>query len=131
MLEATKILTCGYLPAAAGRYIAVHSLHRPGDRGIQRAVYPHGKGNRTIKSCRPKKLKTFLRILSLPFILLIKIYQLVISPWLGPKCRYTPTCSHYAAEALKKHGLFKGMWLAIRRISRCHPWGGSGYDPVP
>jgi len=42
-----------------------------------------------------------------------------------------PTCSHYAAEALKKHGLFKGMWLAVRRITRCHPWGGSGYDPVP
>ena len=60
-----------------------------------------------------------------------KIYQLIISPWLGPKCRYTPTCSHYASEALKKHGVLKGMWLAIKRISRCHPWGGSGYDPVP
>lgn len=73
----------------------------------------------------------FLRILSLPFIGLIKIYQLIISPWLGPKCRYTPTCSHYATEALKKHGVVKGLWLAIKRISRCHPWGGSGYDPVP
>jgi putative membrane protein insertion efficiency factor len=70
-------------------------------------------------------------ILSLPFIALIKIYQWVISPILGPKCRFTPTCSHYAAEALKKHGLVKGMWLAVKRISRCHPWGGSGYDPVP
>jgi uncharacterized protein len=76
-------------------------------------------------------MKNFLRILSLPFILLIKLYQWIISPWLGPKCRYTPTCSNYAAEALKKHGLFKGLWLAIKRISRCHPWGGSGYDPVP
>ena len=76
-------------------------------------------------------MKTVLRILSLPFIVLIKMYQLIISPWLGPKCRYTPTCSHYATEALKKHGVFKGMWLAIKRISRCHPWGGSGYDPVP
>jgi putative membrane protein insertion efficiency factor len=76
-------------------------------------------------------MKTFLYILSLPFILLIKIYQLVISPWFGPKCRYTPTCSKYAEQALKKHGVFKGLWLAIRRISRCHPWGGSGYDPVP
>jgi putative membrane protein insertion efficiency factor len=76
-------------------------------------------------------MKTVLRILSLPFILLIKIYQWIISPWLGPKCRFVPTCSHYAVEALKKHGLFKGMWLSIRRISRCHPWGGSGYDPVP
>ena len=71
-------------------------------------------------------------ILSLPFIALIKIYQWIISPWLGAnKCRYTPTCSHYAVEALKKHGVFKGLWLAIKRISKCHPWGGSGYDPVP
>jgi len=76
-------------------------------------------------------MKKVLQILSLPFILLIKIYQWIISPWLGPSCRYTPTCSHYAAEALKKHGVIKGMWLAIKRISRCHPWGGSGYDPVP
>jgi hypothetical protein len=76
-------------------------------------------------------MKTILRLLSLPFILLIKIYQWVISPWLGSKCRYTPTCSHYAAEAFKKHGVLKGMWLSLRRISRCHPWGGSGYDPVP
>ena len=76
-------------------------------------------------------MKTVLRILSLPFIFLIKIYQWVISPWMGPRCRFTPTCSQYAAEALKKHGLFKGLWLAIRRVSRCHPWGGSGYDPVP
>lgn len=71
------------------------------------------------------------QLLSLPFILLIRIYQRVISPWLGPKCRYTPTCSHYAVEALKKHGPLKGLWLAIKRIARCHPWGGSGYDPVP
>lgn len=71
------------------------------------------------------------KLLSLPFLLLIKIYQWVISPWLGPKCRYTPTCSHYVAEALKKHGFFKGFWLSLKRISRCHPWGGSGYDPVP
>ena len=76
-------------------------------------------------------MKILLRILSLPFIALIKIYQLIISPWIGPKCRFTPTCSHYATEALKKYGPFKGIWLAIKRISRCHPWGGSGYDPVP
>ena len=77
------------------------------------------------------KLKQLLRIISLPFIALIKLYQWIISPWIGPKCRYTPTCSHYAVEALRKHGLFKGLWLAVKRISRCHPWGGSGYDPVP
>ena len=76
-------------------------------------------------------MKTFLRILSLPFIALIKIYQWVISPILGPKCRFTPTCSTYSIQAFKKHGVFKGMWLTVRRISRCHPWGGSGYDPVP
>jgi putative membrane protein insertion efficiency factor len=76
-------------------------------------------------------MKTLLQLLSLPFIALIKLYQWIISPVLGPMCRFTPTCSHYAAEALKKHGLFKGLCLAVKRISRCHPWGGSGYDPVP
>jgi len=76
-------------------------------------------------------MKIILRILSLPFIGLIKIYQWIISPWIGPKCRFTPTCSQYALEALKKYGLFKGTWLAVKRISRCHPWGGHGYDPVP
>ncbi len=76
-------------------------------------------------------MKKFLRILSFPFIALIRVYQLVISPLLGPKCRYTPTCSHYGIEALKKYGLIKGGWLALRRIGRCHPWGGHGYDPVP
>ncbi len=76
-------------------------------------------------------MKFILRVLSLPFLLLIRIYQVVISPWLGPKCRYTPTCSHYATEALKKHGAIKGLYLTFRRIAKCHPWGGSGYDPVP
>lgn len=76
-------------------------------------------------------MRTFLRILSLPFIFLIRVYQRVISPLLGPKCRYTPTCSQYAVIALKKYGLFKGFWLSLKRIGRCHPWGGSGYDPVP
>lgn len=66
-----------------------------------------------------------------PFVALIKLYQWIISPVLGPSCRYTPTCSNYALEAFKKHGLFKGGWLAIKRISRCHPWGGHGDDPVP
>jgi uncharacterized protein len=76
-------------------------------------------------------MRTFLRILSLPFILVIKLYQWIISPLLGPKCRFTPTCSQYAIEALKKYGVFKGTWLSVKRISRCHPWGGHGYDPVP
>ena len=56
---------------------------------------------------------------------------LCISPFTPPSCRFTPTCSQYALEALRKHGLLKGSWLTLRRLSRCHPWGGSGYDPVP
>lgn len=76
-------------------------------------------------------MKNLLQILSFPFIVLIKLYQLIISPWLGKSCRYTPTCSHYGIEALKKHGPVKGLWLTIKRIACCHPWGGHGYDPVP
>lgn len=76
-------------------------------------------------------MKQILRILSLPFIFLVRVYQRVISPMLGPKCRYTPTCSEYTVQALKKHGLIKGGWLSVKRISSCHPWGGSGYDPIP
>ncbi len=66
-------------------------------------------------------------------ILLIPIYfyRKVISPMTPPSCRFTPTCSQYAVEALKKHGPGKGLWLTLKRISKCHPWGGSGYDPVP
>jgi len=78
-----------------------------------------------------KYLHTILKLLAVPFILLIKIYQLLISPLFPSSCRYTPTCSHYTLEALKKYGLIKGSWLGVKRISRCHPWGGSGYDPVP
>ncbi|MFZ1371042.1 MAG: membrane protein insertion efficiency factor YidD [Ferruginibacter sp.] len=76
-------------------------------------------------------MKTVWQILSFPFIALIKLYQWIISPWLGSRCRYTPTCSHYAIDAFKKHGPFMGLWLTIKRISKCHPWGGHGYDPVP
>lgn len=71
------------------------------------------------------------KILIYPFVLLIKGYQGFISPLLPSSCRYTPTCSHYAVEALQTHGLLKGSWLAIKRIGSCNPWGGSGYDPVP
>ena len=70
-------------------------------------------------------------ILIFPFVFLIKIYQFLISPIIGKNCRFNPTCSNYALEALKKHGLFLGMYYSIIRISKCHPWGGSGYDPVP
>jgi putative membrane protein insertion efficiency factor len=71
------------------------------------------------------------RILIFPFVFLIKIYQFLISPIIGKNCRFNPTCSSYALEALKKHGLFLGMYYSIIRISKCHPWGGSGHDPVP
>lgn len=70
-------------------------------------------------------------ILIFPFVFLIKIYQFLISPIIGKNCRFNPTCSNYALEALKKHGLFLGMYYSIIRISKCHPWGGSGHDPVP
>lgn len=70
---------------------------------------------------------------ALSYILLIPIYfyRYSISPMLPRACRYTPTCSEYAIEAIKKYGPFKGFWLGVKRISRCHPWGGHGYDPVP
>jgi len=71
------------------------------------------------------------KALAYPLILLVRFYRLALSPWLGMNCRFDPTCSSYALEALQVHGVFKGSWLAARRIGRCHPWGGSGYDPVP
>lgn len=64
-------------------------------------------------------------------ILLIRIYQVTLSPWFGKSCRYTPTCSNYGIEAIQKYGFFKGGWLTFKRILSCNPWGGSGYDPVP
>ncbi|WP_217939136.1 membrane protein insertion efficiency factor YidD [Duncaniella muris] len=64
-------------------------------------------------------------------ILPIRFYQLCISPMFPAACRFTPTCSQYAVEAITRHGPVRGLWLAIKRIGRCHPWGGSGYDPVP
>ena len=78
-----------------------------------------------------QSLKIFKRILVFPLIVLVRFYQLCISPLLPPSCRYTPTCSQYALEALRKYGPFKGLWLTLKRLARCHPWGGSGYDPVP
>ena len=84
-----------------------------------------------IPNLTPSFFKWLLIVLSYPFILLIKVYQYVISPAIGPKCRYTPTCSQYAEQALQKHGLIKGGWLALKRISSCRPGGGHGYDPVP
>ena len=73
----------------------------------------------------------FKRICALPLIGLVRFYQLCISPFTPPSCRFTPSCSQYALEALRKYGPLKGLWLTVRRLSKCHPWGGSGYDPVP
>jgi hypothetical protein len=64
-------------------------------------------------------------------VLVVRLYQLILSPFLGGRCRYEPSCSHYAIEALRIHGPLKGSALAGKRIARCHPWGGFGYDPVP
>lgn len=87
-------------------------------------------------NCRPvrslpgkgQRLKPFF---TKPLIWLVRAYQLIISPFVPPSCRFHPTCSHYAIEALEKHGALKGGWLALRRIFRCHPWHPGGHDPVP
>ena len=73
----------------------------------------------------------FKKIIIFPFVILVRFYQIFISPLKPPTCRYTPTCSQYTLEALEKHGLIKGGKLSIKRIMSCHPFGGSGYDPVP
>ncbi|SFG77111.1 membrane protein insertion efficiency factor YidD [Pedobacter insulae] len=76
-----------------------------------------------------------MKYIKLPFTLLflgiIRLYQLLLSPLLGASCRFTPTCSQYGIEAIKKHGPFKGGWLTLKRIGSCHPWGRHGHDPVP
>jgi uncharacterized protein len=77
---------------------------------------------------------TARELLSFPFIALIKLYRWVLSPivvFLGVECRFHPTCSRYAEEAFQLHGPLRGLWLTLRRLGRCHPWGGSGDDPVP
>ena len=71
------------------------------------------------------------KVLGKFFILLIRFYQMAISPYLIPSCRFTPSCSVYGIEAIRKHGPFRGGWLTLKRLARCHPWGGRGYDPVP
>lgn len=71
------------------------------------------------------------KILIFPLVVLVRFYQIAISPLLGSNCRFTPSCSQYMLEALREHGLIKGLYLGIHRILRCHPWGGSGADPVP
>ncbi len=77
-------------------------------------------------------LQTLKKIISFPFIVMIRFYQYVLSPWLGAsKCRFTPSCSHYTIEAIRKYGPIKGIYLGVIRLSKCRPGGGHGYDPVP
>ena len=72
-----------------------------------------------------------MRWLTAALVAPIRAYKLAISPLLPPSCRFTPTCSTYALQAIERHGPLRGLWLGTTRICRCHPWGGSGYDPVP
>lgn len=72
-----------------------------------------------------------MQSLSKLLIVLIKFYQITLSPWMGRECRFYPTCSQYSIEAIKRFGALKGSWLMVTRIIRCNPWGGYGYDPVP
>ena len=71
------------------------------------------------------------KVATFPLLILIRAYQLIISPLLGSNCRFMPTCSEYAMESLRSYGLIKGFYLTIKRIGKCHPWGGHGYDPIP
>lgn len=76
-------------------------------------------------------MRLFKKILQGLMIGLIKLYQITLSPFIGNSCRYVPTCSNYGIEAIRKYGPFKGGYLTLKRVLSCHPWGGSGYDPVP
>jgi len=71
------------------------------------------------------------KVATFPLLILIRGYQLIISPLLGSNCRFMPTCSEYAMESLRSHGLIRGCCLTIKRVGKCHPWGGHGYDPIP
>ncbi|TXB69973.1 membrane protein insertion efficiency factor YidD [Paracoccus aurantiacus] len=84
-----------------------------------------GAGSRTCQ--RVTEMSPLAHIVALP----VRAYRLLLSPWIGHGCRFQPTCSAYALEALEMHGALRGGWLTTRRICRCHPWGGDGYDPVP
>lgn len=103
--------------AVAGNLLTERSISKAGD--TEKTGYSGG-------------IRRFAgKAVAFPFILLVKFYQICISPLKPASCRFRPTCSQYTAEAIRKYGPFKGIWLGVKRISRCHPWGGSGYDPVP
>lgn len=71
------------------------------------------------------------RVLARPLIMLVRVYQVALGPWLGGRCRFIPTCSAYSIDALTTHGPIRGAWLTVRRLAKCHPLGSHGYDPVP
>lgn len=77
----------------------------------------------------PRSWRNLAQIPDSLAILLIRAYQLLVSPWLGPTCRFTPSCSHYMVGAIQKYGVVRGVWRGLRRIARCHPWSPGGYDP--
>jgi putative membrane protein insertion efficiency factor len=76
-------------------------------------------------------LNTVRKVVAFTVLIPVYFYKYCISPWTPASCRFAPTCSEYALQAVKKHGPFKGGWMSLKRIFRCHPWGGSGFDPVP
>ena len=125
-------------PRARGRRtlpagIQLYRQRRTAVRGYRKSDMQSTNQNSEPKSNEPRpmtdeKWKIALRKL---FLLPVYFYRVFISPLTPPSCRYTPTCSQYMVEAVLKYGIFKGGWLGIKRILRCHPWGGSGYDPVP
>ena len=91
----------------------------PGDRPVPAGPVPAGRA------------RLARRPVSAAMVGAIDVYRLAVSPWIGPACRFEPSCSAYGAEAIRRHGPLRGLILTLRRLARCHPWGGSGYDPVP
>ena len=116
---------------ATGRTVEKEKMSTIGkNNSIEKGITDKEKGAEK-NSFWEKVWRGVKSVLSFPFVLLIKFYQVCISPLKPASCRFTPTCSQYAVEAFRKYGPLKGFYLAAKRILRCHPWGGSGYDPVP
>ena len=90
------------------------------------------EAEKEISNSLPLKIYWFtVKALAYPLMILIRGYQMFISPVLPSTCRFIPTCSEYSLQALRKYGILKGGWLSVKRVARCHPWGGHGHDPVP
>ena len=128
VIEEQRSVPASILISVSKKQVFGDCLYLPGKRigFLRNHGKSHGKSHSSVRRENPMK-KFLTSLLLIP----IYFYKYCISPLTPPSCRYTPTCSEYAVQALKKHGPFKGLYLAIRRILRCHPWGGSGYDPVP